>query len=341
MENPNTSKAVVAKLRRSARRSGLSKGFTLIELLVVIAIIAVLIALLLPAVQAAREAARRAQCTNNLKQIGLAFHNYESTHGTFPPGYLTLVGGGGVHGAIESDTRDSGPGWGYGSLVLPYLEQSPVHAAMNFELPCGFAENSTGTSTTIAAFLCPTVSDPRSPVEVIDPDGARVGLFAASHFVLNAGRLGAWSYTIDDQGRIADGPFFRNSATRISSITDGTSNTVFMGEHTSALSEKTWVGIVPGAAVCPKPRFAFGGCDFAGNLLLSHSGPDPAEIPTVIHPPNSRLAHVDQMYSEHPGGAQVLLGDGSVRFIKETVHQPTWVALCNIRGGEVISADGF
>lgn len=176
---------------------------------------------------------------------------------------------------------------------------------------------------------------------MIDPAGVVRARFGRSHYVLNAGRLGCWAYTVEDRRRLADGPFFRNSATRVAEVRDGLSNTVFMGEHTPALSEKTWVGIVPGAAVCPKPRFAFGGCDFAGNLLLSPSGPDPSEVPTVIHPPNSRLAHVDQMYADHPGGAHVLLGDGSVRFIKETIHQPTWVALCIIKGGEAISADSF
>lgn len=328
--------------RRLTRLPVEPRGFTLIELLVVIAIIGVLIALLLPAVQAAREAARRAQCTNNLKQLGLAMHNYESSLGSFPSGYLARLGGGGIHGDPDPATRDTGPGWGYGSLILPYLEQRPIHDAMNFDLPTWLPANSTGTAVALSAFLCPSATESLTPtLDVINPAGDVLAKFSRSHYVLNAGRLGCWAYTTDDQRSLADGPFYRNSATRHSEITDGLSNTVFMGEHTPALSEKTWVGIIPGAAVCPKPRFAFGGCDFAGNLLLSHSGPDPSEIPTVIHPPNSRLAHVDQMYANHAGGAQVLLGDGSVRFIKETIHQPTWVALCNINGGEVISGEGL
>jgi prepilin-type processing-associated H-X9-DG protein len=310
--------------------------------LVVIALIGVLIALLLPAVQSAREAARRTQCTNNLKQTGLAMHNYETAMGCFPSGYLSQRGGGGIHGAVNPATRDAGPGWAYGSLILPYLEQAPLHSAMNFHVPCWLPANITATGSMVGTFLCPSATESVMPAfPVIDPDGAELARFAPAHYVLNAGRLGCWAYQVDDQRILADGPFFRNSATRVAEITDGLTNVVFMGEHTPALSEKTWVGVVPSAAVCPKPRFAFSGCDFAGNLVLSHSGPDPTEIPTVIHPPNSRLAHVDQQYSDHPGGAQVLLGDGSVRFIKDTIAQPVWTALCNIRGGEAISADSF
>src|SRR5262249_33484551 len=105
------------------------KGFTLIELLVVISIIAVLIALLLPAVQAAREAARRAKCTNNLKQIGLAMHNYHSTHDTFPPGYITKTQ------TDQPNSPETGPGWGWGTMILDELEQRPLFNVVNFSLP--------------------------------------------------------------------------------------------------------------------------------------------------------------------------------------------------------------
>jgi prepilin-type N-terminal cleavage/methylation domain-containing protein/prepilin-type processing-associated H-X9-DG protein len=315
-------------------------GFTLIELLVVIAVIGVLIGLLMPAVQSAREAARRAQCSNNLKQLGLALLGYEGAHGSFPAGYFTRIRGGGVHGAPDPLTLDAGPGWAYGVAVLPFMEQSALYASLNIDLPCWFPENTTGTRVTISTHLCPSATDTSPLFNVKDQPGANIARFARSHYVLNNGNEETWGYGLEDVSTIADGPFFRNSATRVAAVTDGLSQTILLGEHTPRLSDKTWVGVVPGAVVCPTPRFAFSLCDYAATLVLTHSGPA-ADEANVIHPPNSRLAHVCQMYAEHPGGANVLLGDGSVRFIKATVNQRAFAALCTIRGGEAVSAEDY
>jgi len=306
----------------------------------VISIIAVLIALLLPAVQSAREAARRAQCTNNLKQVGLGMHNYESTFSCFPPGYMTSRGGGGAHGVPDPGTLDAGPGWAYGTALLAYTEQAPLYQALNVNLPCQFPANTTGVTTSLNTFLCPSVSDQTRLFDVLDQPGNVLARFARSHYALNAGNDEPWGYSIPDHRSIADGPFYRNSLLTVATVPDGLSNTLFMGEHSSILSDKTWVGVVPGAVVCPTPRFAFSTCDYAATLVLTHSGPAAGEG-DVIHPPNARSCHVCQMYAEHPGGANVLLGDGSVRFIKESINQRTWAAMATCRGGEVINGDAL
>jgi prepilin-type N-terminal cleavage/methylation domain-containing protein len=262
--------------RRAHSPRGRGAGFTLIELLVVIAIIAVLIGLLLPAVQAAREAARRAQCSNNLKQLGLGFHNYHDATGQFPAGYLTRIGGGHVHGPPDLDTRDAGPGWAWGVQLLPFIEQGPLHAAMNVELPCWRAENTRGPGRRRASSSArPSASRAGSMTSRMSR-ATGWPRFARSHYVANAGRLEPWGYTIDDWSSHADGPIYRNSRTTAAAVTDGLSNTVFLGEHTAILSDKTWVGVVPGSATCPTPRFAFSTCDFPATQVLAHSGPDPA-----------------------------------------------------------------
>src|SRR3954467_2356133 len=159
-----------------------TSGFTLIELLVVIAIIAVLISLLLPAVQSAREAARRAPCTNSLKQLGLALHGYHDTNGVFPPGSLVLPGGNVLMGTPDPLTHDTGPGWAWGSLILPYLEQSPVHASLNFNLPCWRPANTTGARASLGVFLCPSVSEASKSYEVKDQAGNLLATLSRSHY---------------------------------------------------------------------------------------------------------------------------------------------------------------
>src|ERR1700722_2661884 len=141
----------------------LHRGFTLIELLVVIAIIAVLIALLLPAVQAAREAARRAQCVNNLKQMGLALFNYESANGVFPPGYIDAQ-----NNPIFTPDLDLGPGWGWAAQSLPFQEQQPLYNAINFNLAITSPSNTTAVVTTLTVYQCPSDGYNPQPVVLYD-----------------------------------------------------------------------------------------------------------------------------------------------------------------------------
>jgi len=341
-----------------------SRAFTLIELLVVIAIIAVLVSLLLPAVQQAREAARRTQCKNNLKQLGLAIHNYHDVHQVLPAAYIGQVGGSGVaYGIAYPDDNGNGPsGFGWGTLLLPQLEQAPLFQSLNFSEPCWAPAHATAAKTKLSVFLCPsatggsdgfivekwtsgTSAAPANPVP-FSPEMT----FAHSHYVTNAGIHQPWgrtpAYSIDFSipepipatGNFAtqDGPFYRNSRIQFKDVTDGLSSTVFLGEHSSVLSNKTWYGTVPNAATCPKGTWP-SECNSAGCLLGAHSGPDTHDHPQVIiHAPNHPFGHTDEMYSEHEGGANVLLGDGSVRFISEFIDGFVWVGMSTRNGGEVI-----
>ncbi|MGE0610562.1 MAG: DUF1559 domain-containing protein [Pirellulales bacterium] len=311
-------------------------GFTLIELLVVIVIIGLLIGLLLPAVQSARGAARRMKCQNNLKQMGLAFHAYHHMYGQFPSAYLSQPGG--VMGPPDSQTRDAGPGWAWGTLLLPFTEQSALYEALDLNQPCWAAANAEAAATTVQLYLCPDGSRTEA-FEVKNSSGGTLATLARSHYVANVGREEPWGYAIDDAAAVADGPLYRNSRVSASHITDGLSNTVFVGEHHPIISSKTWVGVVPVASVCPSPAYAFSTCDAAATLVQCHSGPAEDEIPHVIHPPNSPLCHVCQMYSQHPMGCNVLMGDGSVRFISEFIHQPSWAAMASIAEGDPITEE--
>lgn len=316
------------------------RGFTLIELLVVIAVIGLLVGLLLPAVQQAREAARRAQCQNNLKQLGLALHNYHDAHATFPPAYVADT----RHPARDPVTYDAAPGFAWGALLLPQLDQVPLYQQFNFSRPCWDPSSSVAGRTSLPVFLCPSDAGPRGSFAVKDAAGTTLATFAQSNYVANAGQEEPWGYTREDYTGLADGPFYRNSRTRVADVLDGLSHTVFLGEHSSVLSFKTWVGVVPGAVVCANDpaRFPITTCDAAATLVNVHSGPAADEIDPVtgfapIHPPNSPLCHVCQMYAQHAGGAFVLLGDGSVRFISQFVHQPTWAALSSCAKGDLVS----
>ena len=346
-------------------------GFTLIELLVVIAVIAVLVALLLPAVQQAREAARRVQCRNNLKQLGLALHNYHDVHQRFPAGYYSFpaVGGTapfGVH--HDPSTWDAAPGWGWSAMLLPYIEQGNAVHALDFRRPVWDPGHLNVIKTRFAVMLCPASTGVDDPLIVNDNTGSPLSIgsgpieLGRSHYVASHGQESCWGecgasktgtvftdiYTGQtatvvingDASRVADGPFFRNSQTRFRDVTDGTSNTVFLGEHSSKLSDKTWVGVIPGATVHPRLSSPLNGPDAAATLTLVHAGPSGGELDItgfpIIHPVNYPALHVGQMYSEHHGGGHVCMGDGSVRFISENIHLLTWAELASISEGEVV-----
>ena len=176
--------------------------------------------------------------------------------------------------------------------------------------------------------------------EVKDDHGTRLAELGKSHYVANVGQDEPWGYAppLQHWHQVATGPFYRNSRTRLADVTDGLSNTVFLGEHAN-VSDKTWVGVVPGGMSCPRDphRYPFTQCDAAATLVLCHAGPSLAE-PGVIHPPSFPTCHVCQMYAPwSAGGGYVLLGDGSVRFIATEINLDLWAAMCSIRNGEVVT----
>ena len=314
-------------------------GFTLIELLVVIAIIAVLIALLLPAVQAAREAARRTQCTNNLKQVGLALHNYHDTVGAFPPGLISRPD--------PTSGDNTGPGWGWASMILAQVEQGAVYNAINFTLPIEASANSTARLTKINTFICPSDASFVAQFTVVDDSTSNMALgtpicdVASSNYVGCVGSgdpssLYPYSPTDDPPGRDnGNGLFFRNRSIRIAEITDGTSQTLAVGEKSQNLARATWTGAVSRAAVPITQLQAEDGLSPEGGdaLVIAHTG--------ELDGPNSRPAHADQFWSRHPGGAQFCFADGSVRFLKEKRPLFLLQAMATRAGGEVLSADQF
>jgi prepilin-type N-terminal cleavage/methylation domain-containing protein/prepilin-type processing-associated H-X9-DG protein len=320
----------IALCRRRVRQRP-PRGFTLIELLVVIAIVGVLVALLLPAAQAARESARRIQCTNNLKQIGVAIQSFHDTSKYYPSAYQSQPGG--AMGAADPDTGDAGPGWTFLVQIMPFLELENVRESLDLKSPSWSPTNAEAVQRSIPGYCCPSVSDASITYEVKDAGGTVLAVFSRAHYVACAGRLNVWDNPAANLTPFADGVLFRNSRIRMQDVSDGTSRTIFVGEQTPLHSDSTWVGIVPGATTCPGPDFPFGDCDLAAPQINMHSGPGD-ELPSVILPPNTS-GDPDAVFSEHSGGCNVLFGDGSVRFISEMINQLVWSAMASRAGNEV------
>lgn len=308
------------------------RAFTLIELLVVIAIIGILMGLLLPAVQKIREAANRMQSSNNLKQIGLALHNYHDAVGQFPAGYTANT----YSAAANPTTLDAPPGWAWSVYLLPYLEQDNLYKQLRLDLPAWHPDNAVAVKTPLKVFINPGAPN-RSPTMLVkNGSGTTLAEWGRSHYVGNNGQDETWAYAQHDLGGIrGKGPFYRNSVVRIADVTDGLSTSVFVGEHTT-ISDKTWVAVHPDASVCPTDpnRYPFTACDRPATLVLCHSGPAATE-PGVVHPPSFPTCHVCQMYAPWNGG-QVLFGDGHVQFIPTSINLNTWAALSSINMGDLV-----
>jgi prepilin-type N-terminal cleavage/methylation domain-containing protein/prepilin-type processing-associated H-X9-DG protein len=332
------------------------RGFTLIELLVVIAIIAVLIALLLPAVQAAREAARRMQCTNNLKQLGLGLHNYESIAGALPPSCVLSGSGNKVSYWL---------GWSVHGRLLPLLEQGPMFNGINFDFSGETPINLTVSGQGLSLFVCPSEVDPR-PVPGESGNVTNYGFLMGDWYV--------WGGFASPVSRSAFSP---NTSRRFAEFVDGLSSTVVAAEGKAkqpllrdcgGLALINRPESVPPPNADPRqvaPEYDGGSCGFnSGHSEWSDGAVHQTGITTAWTPnrripglgsnPQPDLDLVGQREkrggptfaaitarSYHPGGVNALFGDGSVRFVKDGINGPTWRALGTVAGGEVIGADSY
>jgi prepilin-type N-terminal cleavage/methylation domain-containing protein/prepilin-type processing-associated H-X9-DG protein len=289
-------------------------GFTLIELLVVIAIVAMLMGLLLPAVQKVRETAARLSCQNNLHQIGIACHSYHDSYGALPPGYVAT--------AYYPDTA---PGWGWAAFLLPYIEQDNVYRQLDLSQP---VQTQPTIQTMVKVYLCPSDTPPAAAFPLTDALFNPICLAAPCSY---AATVGQDACEVD--ALTGDGVFYRNSRTRLTDITDGTSQTTIIGDRAWNQTMGIWAGAPSGAVARAGARNAW---PFATGpsqaLVLVHNN--------WINITTDADGGLDDFSSNHTNGVNLLFADGSVHFLRSiTADGPerrSFWAMGTRAGGEII-----
>jgi prepilin-type N-terminal cleavage/methylation domain-containing protein/prepilin-type processing-associated H-X9-DG protein len=284
-------------------RSGRRTAFTLVEILVVVAIIAILVSLMLPAIQAARESARKSQCANNLKQIGLAMHAYVDSHKAFPPGYKSTV---------LPNHDDGGPGWAWGSMIIPFLEEVSLHADIDFSASLRVPATEKVRMTSLPLFICPS-DEMFEPIIDIPSKSSTLIIcrMAAGNYVACAGTIRPTCKLCRDA---FDGMFGRNREIKPKELQDGYSKTIAIGERASYWSRPVVWGVLPNSKVIDnqnKGLFAAGPAYVLGTTF--NEGFNIETNDDMDHGTHGTFA--ESFGSRHPGGAFFLFCDGGVRFI--------------------------